>query len=155
MSEIMTNAIGDQDSLRDALNRHGVFLKKAVLAEVGSLDQDNLSIFGEEVGTSSGGTRVADIVAVHYFDGRAKEHPLFFVIECKRTAPGEQWGFFKHIDRHYRVSRGTDEARPFSIARQAVLSHNRVCSEGYEFPGLEKKKTNRPIRIRFSRLRLN
>jgi len=120
----------NKDSVRDALNKHGVFLKKAVIAELYSMK--GLQIYGEEVGTSFGGTRVADIAIQEDFG--TNQPKLFFVIECKRAEEGKQWVFFKHIDRKYRVSRVTDDASPSSKFNSATASQNRVCSEGYEFP---------------------
>jgi hypothetical protein len=120
----------DDDPVRDALNKHGVFLKKAVIADLNSME--NIKIYGEEVGTSFGGTRVADIVANQKFGTEQPE--LFFIIECKRVEQGKQWIFFKHIDRQYRVSRVTNEASPFSKFAPLTAPQNWPCSEGYEFP---------------------
>lgn len=137
--QITTNVMTQSsDSLRDALNRHGVFLKKAVLSELQKLGSRQLTVFGEEVGTSFGGTRVADIIAVQYFGDNS---PLFFVIECKRTRPDKQWIFFKHFDRQYRVARATVDAHPSSTLESASSSAW-PCSEGYEFPGLDKAQAD-------------
>src|SRR6478672_6042214 len=98
---------GSNDPVRDALNRHGVFLKKTILADLRAMDPRNLTVF-EEVGTSFGGTRVADIVAVQNFEAQQVE--VFFVIECKRVDPAKQWVFFKHSDQSFRVRRETVDA---------------------------------------------
>lgn len=123
------------DLVRDALNKHGVFLKKAVISDLHSTE--GIEIYGEEVGTSFGGTRVADIVALQRFCDNQdinKKTELFFIIECKRVDEAKQWIFFKHSDRKYRVSRVADEAHPSSKFTTPISSQNFTCSEGYEFP---------------------
>jgi len=135
--------LGDDDAVRDALNRHGVFIKKTVLAELGAMDPHNLKVF-EEIGTWFGGTRVADIVAMQRF--AAQEITAFFVIECKRVDPERQWVFLKHYDPRFRVRRETVQANPESTFYRPPASDNRVCSEGYEFPaGKDKAADGDPV----------
>ena len=66
----MTEELHETRQIREALNRHGVFLKKAVIETLQMLP--GLEIVGEEIGGTFGGTRVADIVARQVF--RAPEH---------------------------------------------------------------------------------
>jgi hypothetical protein len=136
-------ATSNIDPVRDALNRHGVFLKKTVLSKLRVMDPHKLTVF-EEIGTWFGGTRVADIVAMQKF--AAKEITVFFVIECKRVDPEKQWIFLKHYDKRFRVRRETSDANPESTFHRPPESENRVCSEGYEFPaGKDKAADNDPV----------
>jgi hypothetical protein len=119
------------EEIREALNRHGVFLKKATLEKIPCKE---LEIF-EEVGSSFGGTRVADIVAVQHFENRN----LYFVIECKRVASNRRWIFFRHKDVKVRVARQIGAGHPpseFQVDRSS-------CSEGFEYPLRDKAESPR------------
>jgi hypothetical protein len=111
------------DQIKNALNRHGVFLKKATLEKIPARE---LEIF-EEVGSSFGGTRVADIVAVQHFPDRN----LYFVIECKRVASERRWIFFRHKDVKVRVARQIGAGQPPS---EFQIDPAGSCSEGFEYP---------------------
>lgn len=113
----------ETDPIRDALNRHGVFLKKAVLE---ALPVRDLKIH-EEIGSTFGGTRVADIVTIEKFpDGRI----LNIVIECKRVT-GTRWVFFRHSDPTYRLARQIGGSEHGSEMRRDPKC---CCSEGFEWP---------------------
>lgn len=107
--------------IREALNRHGVFLKKAVIEQ---LPVQELKIH-EEIGSSFGGTRVADIVAIEHF----VDATLYLVLECKRVAEDRRWIFFRHKDRSVRV------ARKVGLNRRSDFRQEQMpCSEGFEYP---------------------
>jgi hypothetical protein len=119
------------EQIKQALNRHGVFLKKATVEKIPARE---LEIF-EEVGSSFGGTRVADIVAVQHFDDRN----LYFVIECKRVASERRWIFFRHVDMKVRVARQIGAGHPPSEFR----SDRSASSEGFEYPLRDKAESPR------------
>ena len=119
------------DEIRDALNRHGVFLKKAILERI---PRDGLEIH-EEIGSSFGGTRVADIVAIQKFPDQRK---LYLVLECKRVADDRRWIFFRHMDRQVRVARKVVSGNRQSLFKTEL---DTSCSEGFEFPLRDKKES--------------
>jgi hypothetical protein len=119
----------ENDKFKDALNRHGVFLKKALLEQ---LPPSQLEIH-EELGFSFGGTRVADIVAIEKFQDRT----LYIVIECKRVADDRRWLFYRHVDRSIRIARHIGGSTHKSSFRQLRTTS---CSEGFEYPLRDKKE---------------
>ena len=64
-NDFMAEETKDVSDIREALNRHGVFFKKAVLEEVSRIP--GIERVEEEVGTTFGETRVADIVAIEFY----------------------------------------------------------------------------------------
>lgn len=125
--------------VRDALNRHGVFLKKGILSELSRIP--GLDILGEEIGTTFGETRVADIVTTEQFLNRTQE--LRLVFECKRVDPEKRWIFFPHTERRHRISRSADVGVIQSDFYGPLPTNYFVCSEGYEFPS--KSKSENPV----------
>jgi hypothetical protein len=125
----------------EALNRHGVFLKKRILHDLQEIS--GLGIVSEELGVSFGETRVIDIVCV---DQRDKPH-LLFAVECKRAyAVERRWIFFNDVHQRYRVLRQQSGLLGHSsifAVRQPLHSH--VCSEGYEYRKSEVRADQNPI----------
>jgi hypothetical protein len=114
--------------IRDALNRHGVFLKKAVLAQLQATP--GLRVLGEEMGTTFGETRVADVVTHEDFAPNVVSRLIF---ECKRVDPGKRWVFFRHMDSQHRINRLVRGHRTsFSNLNRPSAKEYPVCSEGYE-----------------------
>jgi hypothetical protein len=127
----------DATSVREALNRHGVFLKKAVLAQLRLVP--SLRIAGEEIGTTFGETRVADIVTQENFPANID---LRLIIECKRVDSDKRWVFFPHINREHRISRAVRGPRTSTSDFISPPPEKYfVCSEGYEFP-IKSKSEN-------------
>jgi hypothetical protein len=121
------------DEMTEALNEHGVFLKKEVIRHLQTLP--DIQIFGEEVGESFGSTRVADVIAFKSF----QNSHLFIVIECKRARPSaKSWLFLRDCDRCYRVVRQAWHGGASSIFDESKPPYPPVCSEGYEYVASEK-----------------
>lgn len=125
----------------EALNRHGVFLKKRVLQELAAVD--GVGIVCEELGVSFGGTRVLDILAVD----KRQNPPIFFAFECKRAyAADKRWIFFRDWDQRYRVLREQSElAGHSSVFSRSAPPYPPVCSEGYEFNKQDNKADQNPV----------
>jgi hypothetical protein len=125
----------------EALNRHGVFFKKRVLLELGSVD--GIGIVCEELGVSFGGTRVIGLFAL---DKRESPH-VFFVFECKRAyAADKRWIFFRDWDQRYRVLREqSGMVGHTSVFTLSVPPHLVVCSEGYEYSKQDNKADQNPV----------
>src|SRR5437879_876801 len=85
---------------QDALNQHGVFLKKRVLAEIPSVA--GMGVFAEEFGAAFDSSTAIDIIARDL-----RSNPtLLFVVECKRAyARQKKWVFFRDIDKRFRITR--------------------------------------------------
>jgi hypothetical protein len=114
----------------EALNAHGSFLKKRVLQET----YDNipgLSVFDEEIGVSFGQARAADVVC---FQSAAGGN-VFYVLECKRVAPGLEWLFLRHIAPTYRELRVLARGGLIGELVEVPANSHLVCSEGYETMG--------------------
>jgi hypothetical protein len=125
----------------EALNRHGVFLKKRLIHEL--RNSKDIQIIGEELGFSFGGTRVLDVLAL---DMRSKPH-VHLAFECKRVIAGEKhWIFFRDFDRSYRVARAQSSIMGHSSAYdQYRPPHPPVCSEGYEYTKKTEKADQDPV----------
>ena len=120
----------DPREAHEALNAHGSFLKKRVLQEI----YDNipgLSIFDEEIGVSFGQPRAADIVC---FQSTSAGN-VFYVLECKRVAPGPEWLFLRHIAPNYREMRTVAKGGLIGELVEVPTNSHLVCSEGYETSG--------------------
>lgn len=122
--------------VRGALNRHGVFLKKAILLQLQLIP--GITILGEEIGSSFGDTRVADIVTE---EDMGDTTSLRLVFECKRVDPDRQWVFFPHLTNSHRKTRIVARGSSHSSFFRASPSDYYVCSEGLEFPGGKNPKT--------------
>ena len=133
------------NSEQEALNLHGVFLKKRVLSELASIH--GMGVFAEEFGVAFDVPTAIDIVA----RDMRKDPNLVFVLECKRAyVRQKKWIFFDDMDRKCRISRFVS-----TVAGQ--LGHYsetipgraecHVCSEGYEIvtTGNARKATPDPI----------
>jgi len=120
---------------RDALNRHGVFLKKRVLEEVRLTP--GMVVFAEEFGVTFNEPVAIDVIGV---DKRADRH-LVFAFECKRAYTKEKtWVFFRDIDPCFRLCRAVSWIMQFGhYTRGTSLPGNPpVCSEGYELLASER-----------------
>src|SRR5882724_7849494 len=89
----------NNNAVLEALNCHGVFLKKRVLDEVGRTS--GLGIFAEEFGVAFSKTAAIDLIAVD------KERPkLLFIFECKRAyVKDKSWVFVRDVDPNFRFCR--------------------------------------------------
>jgi hypothetical protein len=137
----MTPHVRDE---RDALNCHGVFLKKRVLEEVRTTP--GMKIFAEEFGVSFNEPVAIDVVGM---DQRG-DRRLLFVFECKRAYTKEKtWVFFKDIDPMFRLCRAISPTMQFShyTVGTALSENPAVCSEGYELVASQKsfKADQRPV----------
>ncbi|HEY3899524.1 MAG TPA: hypothetical protein VGM54_12965 [Chthoniobacter sp.] len=120
----------DPREAHEALNIRGSFLKKRVLQEI----YDNipgLSIFDEEIGMSYGQSRAADIICFH----STSAGNVFYVLECKRVAPGPEWLFLRHIAPNYRELRLVARGGLIGGLVEVPANSHLVCSEGYETTG--------------------
>jgi hypothetical protein len=123
----VTQPLPQQES--EALNKHGVFLKKRVIDTLQKTP--GITIIGEEIGFSFGGTRVLDVLAM---DMRKQPHVLF-AFECKKVFE-KRWYFFRDLDKRYRVARvQSNSMGTSSVYDISELPHPEVCSEGFEFAG--------------------
>ena len=114
---------------RDALNWHGVFLKKRVLEEVRKTP--GMGVFAEEFGVTFNEPVAIDVIGV---DKRG-DREFLFVFECKRAYSKEKtWVFFRDIDPTFRLCRAVSSIMQFGhYTRGTSLAANpEVCSEGYE-----------------------
>jgi hypothetical protein len=128
----------------EALNWHGVFLKKRVLEEVRTTP--GMGIFAEEFGVAFNEPVAIDIVGVDHREDRQ----LLFVFECKRAYTKEKtWVFFKDIDPTFRLCRAVSGIMQLGhyTTGTAVAEKPAVCSEGYELVASEKafKADQRPV----------
>ena len=113
----------------DALNLHGVFLKKRVLKEISSIP--GMGVFAEEFGVAFHEPTAIDIISR---DGRS--HPtLLFVLECKRAyVRQKKWIFFRDDDRKFRACRRVSAFGQSGNYADNIpsLANCHICSEGYE-----------------------
>ena len=116
---------------KDALNRHGVFLKKKVLAEVQRTP--GMGIFAEEFGVAFNETTAVDLIGLDNRDDRS----LIFVFECKRAYTKQKtWVFFRDADKAFRLFRSVGAFGQSGLYKQEddmpFKTKPPVCSEGYE-----------------------
>lgn len=126
------------ETVRDALNRHGTFLKKRLLHEL--LEIPGWAFLGEEYGTTFGGTRVADIIAID----QQPRREVYYLIEAKRVLTGRAWLFLPHWRQQFRHSR-TNIQGTFG---GDIIRRNETdvtCSEGFEFPSNKSTAEQSPI----------
>lgn len=113
--------------IAEALNKHGVFLKKKVLHDLQQIS--GIQVTGEELGTAFGETRVIDIVVESNF----ATSRLVLSVECKRVFTEEKkWIFLRDADQRYRIGREVLDGGNTSIIDMAQRHYAPVCSEGYE-----------------------
>jgi hypothetical protein len=129
---------------RDALNCHGVFLKKRVLEEVAKTP--GMGVFAEEFGVTFSEPVAIDLIGVETRDGR----DLLFVFECKRAyTKAKTWVFFEDIDQTFRLCRAVSWIMQFGYYSRGgdVVDSPVVCSEGYELVASENsfKADQRPV----------
>ena len=120
---------------REALNCHGVFLKKRVLEEVRKTP--GMGLFAEEFGVTFNGSVAIDVIGVN----KCEDRQLLFVFECKRAYTKEKrWVFFKDIDATFRLCRAVSSAMQFGHYTDGtgLPEPPVVCSEGYELVASEK-----------------
>jgi hypothetical protein len=121
-----------------ALNYHGAFLKKHVLATLRVTR--GVRIINEEHALDFGGeTRTSDILA-------GDDNKIVFVIECKKVSPEKSWIFLKGVDQHYRVYRRFQFIGPSSKFVQSIPPETPVCSEGYEYRRTPTKAGDLPAK---------
>lgn len=125
----------------DALNRHGVFLKKWLVQALSRIE--GVGVISEELGVSYGDTRVMDVLAK---DVRPNPE-LFFIFEAKRAYTVERrWIFFRDYDPRYRVLRmQLGLLGHSSVFAQSRPPHAPVWSEGYEYRKSDCKADQNPI----------
>jgi hypothetical protein len=115
---------------QDALNQHGVFLKKRVLDEISSIP--GMGVFAEEFGVAFDVSTAIDILA----RDKRKDPNLLFVLECKRAYVREKkWLFFRDINRKFRIARFVSTvAGQFGryVGEVPGIADCHVCSDGYE-----------------------
>lgn len=112
--------------LLEALNHHGVFLKKKAMqiADVTA----GFRIHAEEYPTRFEDPNSADFIAT-----RVLQHATVFVVfECKRASPEfNSWCFISHFNQRYRMARelqGQHFRETFTEGGKWVTA----CSDGYE-----------------------
>src|SRR5262245_25317137 len=89
----------------NALNEHGVFLKKRVLDEIRSIP--GIGVFAEEFGVAFDSSTAIDIVA----KDKRSDPALLFILECKRAyVRQKKWIFFRDVEREFRTSRRVSAA---------------------------------------------
>src|SRR5262249_32318461 len=130
---------------QEALNLHGVFLKKRVLNEISSIG--GMGVFAEEFGVAFDVSTAIDIIA----RDQRNNPTLLFVLECKRAyVQQKKWIFFRDIDRKFRVARFVSAmiGQSGHYSDSIPISSNwPVCSEGYEIntSGKNCKASPNPI----------
>jgi hypothetical protein len=129
---------------RDALNLHGVFLKKRVVEEIRRAA--NMHVFAEEFGVGFNEPVAIDVIGVD----RQEDRQFFFVFECKRAYTEQKtWIFFRDISPVFRVFRRVSGTRQFGhyVDELPLSPKPPVCSEGYELVSKEKaiKADQNPI----------
>jgi hypothetical protein len=139
----LANACRIKDE-RDALNLHGVFLKKRVLEEIQRAPK--MQVFAEEFGVAFNEAVAIDIIGVD----RQEDRQFLFVFECKRAYVQQKtWIFFRDISPVFRVFRRVSGTRQLGhyVDELPLSPKPPVCSEGYELVHKEKeiKADQKPI----------
>ena len=120
---------------REALNLHGVFLKKRVLEEIKRAPK--MQVFAEEFGVAFNEPVAIDVIAVD----RHEDRQFLFVFECKRAyAAQKTWVFFRDVSPLFRVFRrvsGMTQSGHYAD-ELPVSPRPPICSEGYELLSNEK-----------------
>lgn len=129
---------------RQALNCHGVFLKKRVLAALRTMPR--MDIIAEEFAVAFNEPVAIDLIATDERDGRR----LSFIFECKRAYTTQKtWVFFKDMDSKFRFCRAVSSIMQFGqyAIGKSFAGQPPVCSEGYELVASEKscKADQHPI----------